>query len=188
MKGMYETLFLAVTVGIMHQVATGIQVADITRKLRKSFKAYELTNVSVTGPVTEDLYISFLAFGKSFNLVLHQAILKTTNVTVMSKFGPRSYEMLPLYYSGKLENNVSSFAHGTLENGVFSGSVYTNGKASGEIIYIEPLCKFATEEKCSNMNSVVYKRSDVVINGDLKKAMRYKTAPYVGKPEGIKQR
>ena len=159
---------------LRHSVAATEHSKGKFPNFNTNFKAYEVTNVSVAGPIDNELNVAFSAYEQKFKLKLHRAIEKAVNVTIVSRYGKRSFGVQPSYYSGKIENSVASFAHGTLEDGVFSGSVYLNGD---EVIYAEPLCRFVRRKKCSNINSVVYKRSDVIIDKHLKKAMRYKNTP-----------
>ena len=147
------------------------------KKLNANFKQFKLANVSVVGPRNRKLTIFFSVFGQEFELNLHHESKKGTNVTVVSKYGPRSYIIEPSYFSGSAAGSASSFVHGVLENGTFSGSIHDQTKNHGDIIYIEPLCYFIKEVKCSNVNSVVYKRSDVIMSGNVKTTMRYRTAP-----------
>ena len=175
------TLVLYIAIGatlLQPQISTAAELSEeALKKLAANFKAYELSNVSVTGPNDRNLDIMFSAFGSKYELKLHLAIQRQVNVIIASKYGQRSLDLEPSYYSGRIETAVASFAHGILENGVFSGSVYANGHGSDDPIYIEPLCTFVNEHNCSNVDSVIYKRSDVLMDEKLKKAMRYKTSP-----------
>ena len=147
------------------------------KKLNANFRQFKLVNVSVIGPKNRKLTIFFLFFGQEFELNLHHESKKGTNVTVVSKYGPRSYMMEPSYFTGSTASSASSFVHGVMENGTFSGSIHDKTKNHGDIIYIEPLCYFIKKVKCSNVNSVVYKRSDVIMSGNVKTTMRYRAAP-----------
>ena len=86
---------LAVTVGVLFIAIDTISSSSTEtyggdlKKLNANFKQFQLTNVSVVGPRNRKLKIFFSVFGQEFELRLHRKSKKVTNVTVVSKYGPR---------------------------------------------------------------------------------------------------
>ncbi len=146
--------------------------------VEKNVRAYQFTNVTVQGPFHDEIKVTFFAYDQLFELFLRRAVKKKVHVIIVSEHGQRSMDMQPSYYSGTVGRDVGSYAHGTLDDdGVFSGSIFKDKwkKNATDTFYVEPLCDFDRTEKCSNTQSVVYRRKDIAVGNDLKKAMRYKS-------------
>ncbi len=163
---------------------------DSTREtLSARFRQYQLVTVQVQGPIHNNINVTFHAFDKTFHLRFHRPLRRPIDVIVVAEDGERSMSVEPGYYTGIDGDDVNTFAHGTVDHGVFSGSLYKNRltRSESDVLYIEPLCIFVPTVVCTGENSVVYKRRDLILSEETKRAMRYKSTPHEANLRGRRE-
>ncbi|XP_029939829.1 disintegrin and metalloproteinase domain-containing protein 10 [Salarias fasciatus] len=108
-------------------------------------------------PQEYTLHLDFTAFHRNFHLLLRQSTAAfSEQFTVVSEEGSRSVDLSHIY-SGTLQGEKVSACHGSVLNGQFEGSIYTDNGT----YHIEPAYRYTSSP--SDYHSIIYHEEDLVL-------------------------
>uniref|UniRef100_A0A672IIN6 ADAM10 endopeptidase n=1 Tax=Salarias fasciatus TaxID=181472 RepID=A0A672IIN6_SALFA len=106
-------------------------------------------------PQEYTLHLDFTAFHRNFHLLLRQSTAAfSEQFTVVSEEGSRSVDLSHIY-SGTLQGEKVSACHGSVLNGQFEGSIYTDNGT----YHIEPAYRYTSSP--SDYHSIIYHEEDL---------------------------
>ncbi|CAN9500453.1 unnamed protein product [Ophioblennius macclurei] len=153
-------LFLMIvnwTAGAVNSLSPYIRYYEGLSYSRKDLHKKHLRAKRATQPQEYTLHLDFTAFHRNFHLLLRQSTTAfSEKFTVSSEVGSRSIDLSHIY-TGTLQGENSSACHGSVLDGQFEGSIYTDNGT----YHIEPAYRYASNSSVNH--SIIYHEEDLVL-------------------------